>query len=96
MSATALLVLFVWWVVALSVREEWRSATTTSGGRSVMIAGVPLMLEWPADSLGSLHMVSESQPQNCNTFALIVLYMQKQVLTRCSATGFQIELNISI
>ena len=74
------------------MREEWRSATTTSGGQSVMIAGVPLMLEWPADSLDSLHMVSKSQPQNCNTFALIVLYMQKQVLTHCFATDFQISL----
>ena len=61
-----------------------------------MIAGVPLMLELPVDSLDSLHMVSESQPQNCNTFAHIVVYMEKQVLTHCSATGFQIELNISI
>ena len=61
-----------------------------------MIAGVPLMLEWPADSLDSLHMVSKSQLQNCNTLALIVVYMEKQALTHCSATGFQIELNISI
>ena len=41
----------------LSEREEWRSATTISGERSVMIVGVPLMLVWPADSLDSLHMV---------------------------------------
>ena len=55
------MVLFVWWEMKLLGREEWRSATTTSGGRSVIIAGVPLMLEWPADSLDSLHMVRLSK-----------------------------------
>ena len=56
MSATALVVLFVWWEVRLPGRGEWSSATTTSGEQSVMIAGIQGMLVLPADSLDSLHM----------------------------------------
>jgi len=44
------MVLFVWWEVPISMRVEWRCASTTSGGLYVMISGTPLMLLWSANS----------------------------------------------
>ena len=40
------------------MREEWRSATTTSGGQSVMTHLVPLTLLWFAGSLAIPQLVS--------------------------------------
>ena len=48
---TAQRVLYVLLVVQLQMKEEWRSAMTTSGGQSVMIPGLLLMPELSADNL---------------------------------------------
>ena len=40
------------------MRAEWRCATTTSGGQSVMTTGVQLMLKLCADNWNFLLMVS--------------------------------------
>ena len=40
-----------------SMRVEWRSAITDSGGLSVMTHGAHQMLEWPVDSLGTQELV---------------------------------------
>ena len=48
---------FGWWGVKLFGREEWKSATTTSGALSVMTAGAPMMLKLHAGSLVSPPMV---------------------------------------
>ena len=49
--ASVPMVMFVWWVAPISMRVEWRCASMTSGGQCVMIAGIPLMLQWCASSL---------------------------------------------
>ena len=36
--------MYVWLVVPISMKVEWRCVSMTSGGLSVMIAGVQLML----------------------------------------------------
>ena len=43
---------FVWWVdpAHLYLREEWKCATTTSGGQCVMTHGTTLMPMWHVDS----------------------------------------------
>ena len=45
---------FVWWVVEISAREEWRSAIITNGELSAIITGVSLMLMLCASNLDSL------------------------------------------
>ena len=41
---------FVWWVDPAYLREEWKCATTTSGGQCVMTHGATLMPMWHVDS----------------------------------------------
>ena len=41
------------------MKEEWRSAMTTSGGQSVMTSGQTLMPELSADNLIIHHLVSK-------------------------------------
>ena len=36
--------MYVWLVVLISTKVEWRCVSTTSGGQSVMMAGIQLML----------------------------------------------------
>ena len=40
------------------MKEEWRSAMTTSGGQSVMISGPTLMQELSAGNLDTRHLVN--------------------------------------
>ena len=40
------------------MKEEWRSAMTTSGGQSVMIPGPTLMPELSAGNLDTQHLVN--------------------------------------
>ena len=42
--------MFVWWEVPISMRVEWRCASMTSGGQSVMTTGTAMMLLWSASS----------------------------------------------
>ena len=44
-AATAPMVMFVWWEGLISMREEWRCASMTSGGQCVATSGVDLMLQ---------------------------------------------------
>jgi len=41
--ATVLMEMFVWWEAPISMRVEWRCASMTSGGQSVMTTGTLLM-----------------------------------------------------
>ena len=41
---------FVWWVVQISMKAEWRCALMTSGGQCVMMAGTVMMLLWSASN----------------------------------------------
>ena len=43
---TVLMVMFVWWEAPVSMRVDWRYASMTSGGLSVMMAGALLMPLW--------------------------------------------------
>ena len=43
---TVLMVMFVWWEAPVSMRVDWRYASMTSGGLSVMMAGALLMPQW--------------------------------------------------
>ena len=47
---TALMEMFVWWEVLISMKVEWRCALTISGGQCVMMAGTVMMLLWSASS----------------------------------------------
>ena len=47
---TVLMVMFVWWEAPISMRVEWRCASTTSGGLSVVMAGALLMPQWSVSS----------------------------------------------
>ena len=40
-----------WWVAGMSMKDEWRSASSEVGGQCVMITGMTLMHWWCADSL---------------------------------------------
>ena len=42
--ASVHMVTFVWWEAPISMRVEWRCASTTSGGQCVMTSGTALML----------------------------------------------------
>ena len=44
------MVMFVWWEAPISMRVEWRCASMTSGGQSVMTVGALLTQVWSADS----------------------------------------------
>ena len=48
------------WLEAMPQQDEWRSAITMCGGQSVMIDGMSMMLEWPADNLDYHPHVSRS------------------------------------
>ena len=43
----------------ISMRVEWRCASTTSGGQCVMTAGAALMLQWFCKQLGYAYTGSE-------------------------------------
>ena len=43
---TVLMVMFVWWEAPISMKVDWRYASMTSGGLSVMMAGALLMPLW--------------------------------------------------
>ena len=47
---TVLMVMFVWWEAPISMKVEWRYASMTSGGLSVMMAGALLMPQWSVSS----------------------------------------------
>ena len=40
------MVMFVWWEAPISMKVDWRYASMTSGGLSVMMAGALLMPLW--------------------------------------------------
>ena len=42
--------MFVWWEVPINMRVEWKCASMTSGGQSVMMAGAALMQLWSVSS----------------------------------------------
>ena len=42
--------MFVWLEAQISMRVEWKYASTICGGQFVMTAGTPLMLLWSANS----------------------------------------------
>ena len=44
------MVIFVWWEAPISMRVEWRCASTTSGGQYVMMVGALLTPAWSAGS----------------------------------------------
>ena len=47
---TVFMVMFVWWEAPISMKVEWKCASMTSGGLSVVMAGALLMLLWSASS----------------------------------------------
>ena len=55
---TAQLAPYVLLVVQLQIKEEWRSAMTTSGEQSVMTSGPTLMPELSAGNLNTHQLVS--------------------------------------
>jgi len=48
--ATVLMVMFGWWEAPISMKVEWRCASTTSGEQCVMTPGILVMLQWSASS----------------------------------------------
>ena len=51
------MVLFVWLVVRVVVRGQWRSVIVESGALSVMTTGTGMMLQWSANSWDSREQV---------------------------------------
>ncbi len=39
----------VWWMASIAVRAEWKSSTSPSGERCVMMTGIWTTLRWSAD-----------------------------------------------
>jgi len=44
------MVMFVWWEAPISMKVEWKYASTTSGGQCVMMVGALLMPLWSVSS----------------------------------------------
>lgn len=44
----AVIVLFVWWEVVVTVREWWKCVQEESGGQFVLIRGTKMLLRWSA------------------------------------------------
>ena len=61
------------WLEAMPQQDEWRCAITMCGAQSVMMVGMTMMLEWPADNLDCHSHVSRSTICSIYVFLPFVL-----------------------
>ena len=53
------------WLEVIPQQDEWRCAITMYGAQCVMIIGMLMMLEWPADNLDCRPQVSRRATYTC-------------------------------